>query len=87
MPEEGRHLVVLDALRAPLALSETADYHEALARLERDWFAPVLAALRDGRVGMVTIHVPDGGECAAYETIRTDLRRFWRRPKALEHYA
>ena len=87
MPEEGRHLVVLDALRAPLALSEAADYHEALARLERDWFAPVLAALRDGRVGMVTIHVPDGGECAAYETIRTDLRRFWRRPKALEHYA
>jgi len=87
LPEEGRHLVVLDALRAPLALSEAADYHEALARLERDWFAPLLAALRDGRVGMVTIRVPDGGECVAYETIRTDLRRFWRRPKALEHYA
>ncbi|HYL24310.1 MAG TPA: regulator [Burkholderiales bacterium] len=87
MPEEGRHLVVLDALRAPLALSETADYHQALARLERDWFAPLLTALRDARVGMVTIHVPDAGECVAYETIRGDLRRFWRRPKALEHYA
>ncbi len=87
MPEEGRHLVVLDALRAPLALSQTADYSEALARLERDWFAPLLAALRDGRVGMVTIQVPDAGECVAYETIRGDLRRFWRRPKALEHYA
>ena len=87
MPEEGRHLVVLDALRAPLALSEAADYQEELARLERDWFAPLLAALRDGRVGMVTIHVPDAGECAAYETIRGDLRRFWRRPKSLEHYA
>jgi hypothetical protein len=87
MPEDGRHLVVLDALRAPLALAETADYHETLARLERDWFAPLLAALRDGRVGMVTIHVPDAGECVAYETIRGDLRRFWRRPRALEHYA
>jgi hypothetical protein len=87
MPEEGRHLVVLDALRAPLALAEIADYHEALARLERDWFAPLLAALRDTRVGMVTIHVPDAGDCAAYETIRGDLRRFWRRPRALEHYA
>jgi len=87
MPEEGRHLVVLDALRAPLALSETADYHEALARLERDWFAPLLAALRDGRIGMVTINVPDAGECVACETIRGDLRRFWRRPKTLEHYA
>ncbi|HSU76174.1 MAG TPA: hypothetical protein VLI89_03840 [Burkholderiales bacterium] len=87
MPEEGRHLVVLDALRAPLALGETADYHEALARLERDWFAPLLAALRDRRAGMVTIHVPDAGECVAYETIRGDLRRFWRRPKSLESYA
>jgi len=86
-PEEGRHLVVLDALRAPLALEETGEYQERLAELERAWFAPLLAALRDGRIGMVTIHVPDAAECLAYETIRGDLRRFWRRPRALEHYA
>jgi hypothetical protein len=86
-PEEGRHLVVLDALRVPLALAEPGEYQDAVAALERDWFAPLLGALRAGRVGMVTIHVPDGAECAAYETIRGDLRRFWRRPKALEHYA
>jgi hypothetical protein len=86
-PEEGRHLLVLEALRAPLALAEEESYRESLAALERDWFAPLLAALRAGRIGMVTIHVPDAGECTAYETIRGDLRRFWRRPKALEHYA
>jgi hypothetical protein len=86
-PEDGRHLVVLDALRMPLALSESGEYHDAIARLERDWFAPLLAALRDGRIGMITIHVPDAAECLAYETIRGDLRRFWRRPRALEHYA
>src|SRR6266516_108636 len=45
------------------------------------------AAMRDGRLGMITIHVPDAAECLAYETIRGDLRRFWRRPRALEHYA
>jgi hypothetical protein len=86
-PEEGRHLVMLEALRAPLALEQTAGYREALARLERDWFAPLLDALRDGRIGMVTIHVPDAAESLAYETIRGDLRRFWRRPRSLEHYA
>jgi hypothetical protein len=85
-PEDGRHLVALDALRVPLALVETGEYHDAVARLERDWFAPLLAALRGGRIGMVTIHVPDAAECMAYETIRGDLRRFWRRPKALESY-
>jgi hypothetical protein len=87
LPEDGRHLALLDRLRVPLALAESGEYQEELARLERDWFAPLLARLRQGRVGMVTIHVPDGGECVAYETIRGDLRRFWRRPKALQHYA
>jgi hypothetical protein len=83
---EGRLLVVLDALRAPLALGEGALYRERLERLERDWFAPLLAALRSGRTGMVTVHVPDRLG-ASFETIRGDLRRFWRRPKALERYA
>jgi len=86
-PEEGRHLLVLDVLRVPLALSEEESYRDGLAALERAWFTPLLAALRGGEIGMVTIHVPDAAQCAAYETIRGDLRRFWRRPKALENYA
>ncbi|HET7197149.1 MAG TPA: regulator, partial [Burkholderiales bacterium] len=84
---EGRHLLVLDALRAPLALGEAAQSREALAALERDWFAPLLAALRAGRIGMLTVHVPDGAECTAFEAVRGDLRRFWRRPRRLPEYA
>jgi hypothetical protein len=87
MPEDGRHLVVLDALRVPLALGATGEYGDAVAAIEKEWAAPLLAALRRGRVGMVSIHVPDAAECAAYETIRGDLRRFWRRPKPLESYS
>jgi hypothetical protein len=83
---EGRQLIVLDTLRAPLALAEPGEYGEALASLERDWFAPLVAALRDGRIGMLTVHVPDGPECAAFETVRGDLRRFWKRPRALAAY-
>ena len=85
-PAEGRHLVVLDALRAPLALGHSAEYRECIDALERHWFAPLLAALREGRIGMVTVYVPDNGG-AVFETIRGDLRRFWRRPRALEKYA
>ena len=84
-PDDGRHLVVLDALRTPLALSQSEDYRAAMEGLERAWFAPLLAALRAGRVGMVSIHVPDAG--AAFETVRGDLRIFWRRPRPLERYA
>jgi len=70
MPEGIRHLVVLDG---------------AVAALETDWFAPLLAALRSGQLGMLTIRVPDAG--ISFETTRADLRRFWRRPLALAGHA
>jgi hypothetical protein len=66
LPADGRHLAAFDAL------------HESL---EAGWFAPLLAALRQGRIGMLTLHVPDAG--CAFEAVRSDLRRFWRRPRAL----
>ncbi len=69
-PQDGQHLVVLDS---------------AAAALEADWFAPLLEALRSGRVGMLTIQVPDAG--LSFETTRPDLRRFWRRPRALASHA
>jgi hypothetical protein len=85
-PQDGRHLVLLDALRVPLALGNSAQYRERIDMLEKNWFEPLLAALRRGRVGMLTLHVPDSLG-ASFETIRGDLRRFWRRPRALEKYA
>ena len=84
-PAGGRHLVVLDALRAPLALSQGAAYRESIDALEKHWFAPLLAALRSGTASMLTVHVPDAA--ASFEAIRGDLRRFWRRRRALERYA
>ena len=83
VPEEGRHLVVLDALRAPAALGDADALSRMLAALEEAWFAPVLAALRAGRVGMVTVHVPDAARALSVEAIRGDLRRIWRRPRPL----
>jgi hypothetical protein len=82
-PEDGRHLVVLDALRAPLAIADADACRGRLDALEQRWFAPLLAALRAGRVGMITLHVPDAPNGVSFETIRGDLRRFWRRPRPL----
>ena len=70
MPEEGRHLVVLEG---------------GAQALEAGWFVPLLEALRSGRVGMVSVHVPVAG--LRIETARSDLRRFWRRPRALANHA
>jgi hypothetical protein len=79
--EEGRHLIVLDHLRAPTALGDAEACRGRIEALEEKWFAPLLAALRSGRAGMLTLHVPDAGR--SVEAIRGDLRRFWRRPRPL----
>ena len=82
--EDGRHLVVLDGLRAAQALGDTEALAQRLRALEDGWFAPLLEALRAGRIGMLTTHVPDAA--ASFETARGDLRRFWRRPRPLAAY-
>jgi hypothetical protein len=85
--DSGRVLVVLDALSAPLAYGDGQAWSAQAARLERLWFAPLLAALRAERIGMITLHMgmADGG--LSTETVRNDLRRFWRRSKPLTAYS
>lgn len=81
--EDGRHLVVLDDLRVPNALRDVEAYLAGLQALEVRWFAPLLEALRTQRIGMLTLLAPDATEALSIETVRADLRRFWRRPRAL----
>ena len=84
-PEEGRHLLVLDGLRGVHALSDPGTLARRMQELESNWFAPLLAALKSRRIGMLTVRVPETG--ASFETVRGDLNRFWRRPRRLASYA
>jgi len=72
--DEGRALVVLDAPREARLL-------------ERDWFGPLLAALKSGRIGMLTLQLCGADSLLEVETVRSDLRYFWRRRKPLSAYA
>jgi hypothetical protein len=84
---EGITLIVLDQLRGAAQYGDADGWREGLQRLEHDWFAPLLAALRQERIGMLSLHAlgPDGVLSA--EVTRGDLRRFWRRVKPLADYA
>jgi hypothetical protein len=86
LPEEGRQLLVLDGLRMPLALGDFDAWRQRVVELEERWFAPLLAALKAGRIGMVTVRVPDAADLKSFETTHNDQRHFWRRPKALGSY-
>ena len=83
--EDGRHLVIFDELRGARASGDAGEFARRLQELETAWFAPLLAALKTGRIGMLTIHAPEAA--ATFEAVRGDLRRFWRRPRPLAHYA
>jgi hypothetical protein len=83
----GQVLVVLDGLRAPSAYGDGEAWSGQASALERLWFAPLLAALRAGRIGMLTLHLTASADRGlAVETVAGDLRRFWRRPKPLSAY-
>jgi hypothetical protein len=79
----GVMLVVLDGPSG----DSRGRMHEQRESLERDWLAPLLAALRSGRIGMLTLTLAGADFLLQSETARLDLRRFWRLRKPLARYA
>lgn len=79
----GIGLIVLDSLAAPSQYGQADAWHEAISKLELDWFAPLLAALKQGSIGMLTLHLLGLEHALQVEVTRSDLRRFWRRRQPL----
>jgi hypothetical protein len=86
-PDEGVELLVLDMLAAAASYGEAHSWRTRLEALERDWFAPLREGLRDGRIGMISVHAIGTGGSFNAETTRQDLRYFWRRAKSLASFA
>jgi hypothetical protein len=83
---EGVALILLEPLRSAARYNDPHAWREALLLLERDWFAPLLEALRQERIGMLTLLALGPGGLLCAEVTRADLRRFWRRVKPLADY-
>ena len=84
---EGVNLILLDRLRGAAQYGDAHGWREGLQQLEHDWFAPLLQALRQERVGMISLHALGPAGVLSAETTRGDLRRFWRRVKPLPDFA
>ena len=76
-------LALHDALEQPARSGDAIVWREQMERLEADWLAPALEALRAGRLDALRLLAP--GELAAVElnVSRHDLWKFWRKPRAL----
>lgn len=75
-------LVHLDRLLAPAQYRDAWGWRDAIAQLEADWFAPLLAALKSGQFGQLTL-VAHGPAGFSANVTRSDLWKFWRRARPL----
>lgn len=76
-------LIVLDTLAASARSLDAIAWSEAMTQLDADWFAPLAAALRAGRLTSLRIAGFGGDRGLDLEVTRHDLWKFWRRPRGL----
>ncbi|MBZ0105445.1 MAG: phosphoglycerate mutase [Sulfuricella denitrificans] len=81
----GGHLLVLDSLRPAACYGTPHAWRDGLAHLERQWFAPLAQALRNGEIGL-TLHAPTPSGTLGYSLTRGSLWKLWRRPRPLISY-
>lgn len=83
----GALLVHEDALDAAQAYGDDAAWSAALEELEQNVFAPLLEALKAGRIEKLRIVTFGTKQGCAFVATRASLWRFWRGTRALSSYA
>jgi hypothetical protein len=79
--DDGLSLLVNDVLDGPTRYGDIGSWVDALQQLEQHWFAPLLAAIRDGEVAALEIYPCNGHR---YMTNKRQQRRFWKRSRPFE---
>ncbi|WP_434718481.1 regulator [Paraburkholderia sp. A1BS-2L] len=72
-------LVELDPFSAAYIQQDWGGWNAAFAKLERDWFAPALAALQAGELAELGFTLCGDTGSVTLTATRGDLRKFWRR--------
>ncbi|HKU00500.1 MAG TPA: regulator [Paraburkholderia sp.] len=75
----GATLVELDPFSAAYIQQDWGRWNAAFAQLERDWFAPALAALQAGELAELGVTLCGDTGSVTLSVTRGDLRKFWRR--------
>lgn len=76
----GHHLVVLTDVRGAAQYGDVQTWEQGMAQLERNWFAPALAALKRRRVTTLTLYGDTG---PVWRLHAGAAHHWWRRPRAL----
>ncbi len=73
-------LLTLDALLEPGLASDWAEWIDRMHQCERDWFEPMLAAVKDGAIERLSLILTNSTSVATFILSRRALRKFWVKP-------
>jgi len=79
----GTTFAVVDDLRQAALHHDAAAWLGALTRLEADWFAPLLAALKARQLRTLSVSAPGDKHSLQLEISASSLWKFWRKPRPL----
>jgi hypothetical protein len=77
-PERG--LLLLDALIEPALANDWSQWLAELHKLEAEWFVPLLAALKSGKIDQLSLAPTDHARISTFTANRNSLRKFWVKP-------
>lgn len=78
--QEERALVVLGQLTGAGLAADWSEWLLHMQRLEQEWFAPLLAALKSGALGQLDLVLSHRDAYAEFGSSKNAQRKFWRAP-------
>jgi hypothetical protein len=75
-----RKLLMLDALLEPALANDWGDWLARLHAIETEWMSPLLAALKSGRIGRLSLVLTDHARLKTFAGSRLSQRKFWVKP-------
>jgi hypothetical protein len=73
-------LVVLDELMDAAMASDWSSWLDLMHRLENEWMAPLLGALRNGRIGEIRILLNHNSKLLEIVCSKNSVKKFWIKP-------
>ena len=83
----GNHLLILDSLLVKSQYRDAYSWRENLKELEKDWFAPLYTALKQGDIKTLKITALNETKAWDFSITRANLRRFWFPTKPFSSFA
>ena len=77
-------LILLETLRGAAQYGDVIGWREGMQQLESDWFAPLLAQLKSGRIKTLQLVVPGAAQTSHWQITRSALLKLWRRGSLAE---